>query len=122
MRDKYLRLMQAYSSDEEDLETIRDAVDALVEYVKTVYIMELHKEYYRMTTEGEEYRAEIKRLDDARHHAHEAAITATKMLNRMAEMAEVPVLFEGDLGQRQEVAEFCMAFVDEVFATRVCVR
>lgn len=118
MKMRYLRLLAAYSDDEEMLEEIAEYIDRFPAYIHKVYTMELRKEIYRMTLEGADYREAFERIDHERHNAHELAISAITILNRLAEQANVPPLFEGDLGKRQEVAEFCMAFVREVFAAR----
>lgn len=119
MKDRYLKLIEACGDDEDLLAFVTEGADKFEGYVHEVYVTDIRRPAYRKMYEGDALRAELTRLDESRHVAHEAAIASIKQLNRLADNLHVPILYEGDLANRYQIADFCMAFVKEVFDARV---
>ena len=68
--------------------------------------------------EGEKVRDALEKNDQDRHNAHERAIMGVKRLNRFAEMKGLEPIFDGDVSNRYEVADFCCETVKEYFDNR----
>lgn len=113
-----IALVNAYSKDEDALELIETNMNNLNNYVSAVYAMEVQIQTLRFRLEGDEYREAVTNLDRRRRSAHEAAIAACSILNRLAGLEGVEPLYSGNLEDRNEVAEFCIAIVDELFHGR----
>ena len=110
-RDRFKRLVCSAKGDADVLSIIEDAMNSFSHYVNTVYSMEIHLQTLRFRLEGDAYRDAVMELDRRRHSAHEAAIASCAVINRVADRI-------GNLENRYEVAEFCMAIVDEMFRGR----
>ena len=54
-----------------------------------------------------------------RNNAHERAIMGVKRLNRFAGMKGLEPIFDGDVSNRYEVADFCCETVKEYFDNRI---
>ncbi len=102
----------------EDQQILRDIMISLHTYVDTVTRGEIDVRLISHRTEGQEYRDLISDYDQKRHLAHEAAISDTKLLNRLAAVYHVPPVFTGDESQRHEVADFCLEFDRFIFVNR----
>lgn len=118
----FLSLVEANSGNEAILRGIQRSMNALGEYVNAVYTMELKMPILRFRLEPAEFRDAIMELDRTRRDAHEAAIDACRILNRMCEKAGLENLYPGNIDERLEVAEFCMTVVSTLFEDRVGVR
>lgn len=68
--------------------------------------------------EGQAYRDLVTRYDEARHAAHETAITNVRVLNRLADLYELSPVFTGDINQRHQVAGFCLELDRYLFVNR----
>lgn len=117
-KTNFIALVNAYSKDEDALELIETNMNNLNNYVSAVYAMEVQIQTLRFRLEGDEYREAVTNLDRRRRSAHEAAIAACSILNRLAGLEGVEPLYSGNLEDRNEVAEFCIAIVDELFHGR----
>ena len=117
-KTNFIALVNAYSKDEDALELIETIMSNLNNYVSAVYAMEVQIQTLRFRLEGDEYREAVTNMDRRRRIAHEAAIAACSMLNRLAGLEGVEPLYSGNLEDRNEVAEFCIAIVDELFHGR----
>ena len=117
-KTNYIALVNAYSKDVDALELIETNMNNLNNYVSAVYAMEVQIQTLRFSLEGDEYREAVTNLDRRRRSAHEAAIAACSILNRLAGLEGVEPLYSGNLEDRNEVAEFCIAIVDELFHGR----
>ena len=69
--------------------------------------------------EGEKVRDALEKNDQDRHNAHERAIMGVKRLNRFAGMKGLEPIFDGDVSNRYEVADFCCETVKEYFDNRI---
>ena len=117
-KTNFIALVNAYSKDEDALELIETNMNNLNNYVSAVYAMEVQIQTLRFRLEGDEYREAVTNLDRRRRSAHEAAIAACSILNRLAGLEGVEPLYSGNLEDRNEVAEFCIAIVDDLFHGR----
>lgn len=116
-REKYEALFHNRKMDDFYAEQLLDCIKNFYEYVAQVVLMEASGSVNQIVLAGEpkQIGAERMRLDNNRTNAHEAAIASTKMLNRICEQFGEPLFFEGDVGQRKQVAAFCLDVVDEFF-------
>lgn len=114
----YLTIVEAASDDYDMLEIINSDMNALELYVQSVYTMEVTIPVVRARYEGEEVRDRITALDRNRRAAHERAIIAVKRLNRFSGILGVAPLFEGDVNDRYQIADFCHKVVSEIFSNR----
>ena len=114
-KTNFITLVNSYNDDEDALDLIETNMNNLNGYVSAVYAMEVQIQTLRFRLDGEDYREAVTNLDKRRRNAHEAAIAACSILNRLA---GVDPLYSGDLEDRNEVAEFCIAIVDELFHGR----
>ena len=97
---------------------VKRGLSALHEYVKSVDEGETRIKIAYARYEGEELREIVSAADSARRIAHEAAISHTAVLNRMAESNGIAPLFNGDLDDRLQVADFCLDVTVELFQRR----
>jgi len=68
--------------------------------------------------EFKEYREYVTKLDEDRHHTHEALIAQVKMLNKLCEMTGIDFIYQGDIDKRVEVGDFALQVTAELFQTR----
>ena len=81
--------------------------------------MEFSSILIREREEGEKLREDLEKCDQDRHNAHERAIMGVKRLNRFAAMKGLSPIYEGDINNRYEIADFCSEVVNEYFDTRI---
>lgn len=115
MKKEFLQLIEAYKEDEDFLDAILENMSRIVRYVDAVTAMEYQIPIIYARYEGEEVRDKIQNLDSRRRTAHEAAIVAVAQLTRWAKVKEVSPMFDGDVTNRYEIADFCMDLVKEFF-------
>lgn len=96
------------------IEAISDAVKSFVSYVNTVDQTENLINIASVRYEGEEYREKITQYDRMRRDRHEEALANVSMLNRIATMYNISNVFLGDVGDRYEVADFCLDVVEYI--------
>ncbi len=85
-------------------------------YVKAVYMLEVSVQLISARTfDAREAAEEVAEQDRKRRVMHEAAIAAVSSCNRMAERFGVQPVFDGNIEDRYEVADFCGDFVVEIF-------
>ena len=118
-KEKINKLIESWKDDKEVLDIIQADVLALGEYTQAVYYMEFSVAIIKAKYEGEEVRDALGKNDQSRHDAHERAIMGVKRLNRFALMKGLEPIFEGDIDNRYEVADFCCATVKEYFDNRM---
>lgn len=103
----------------EDLENVKDSMGSLFAYVETVVRGETEIRMRDEGTDGQDYRNLISDYDTRRHSRHEAAISGTKLLNRLAVLYGTEPVFTGDETQRHQIADFCQEFCSWLFASRM---
>ena len=114
----YVELLEYFKTDHDVLDIIKTDITHLQEYVQAVYSMETLIPIYRVRYDGDDLRYHIEKLDNARRDKHNLAIMSVKRLNRFADLADLPHLFDGNVDDRYEVADFCMNTVNTVFSAR----
>ena len=114
----YVELLEYFKTDHDVLDIIKTDITHLQEYVQAVYSMETLIPIYRVRYDGDDLRYNIEKLDNARRDKHNLAIMSVKRLNRFAGLADLPRLFDGNVDDRYEVADFCMNTVNTVFSAR----
>lgn len=117
-KERFELLIKAAGNDEDILTLIEDSMNALSSYVNAVYAMEVQIQTLRFRLEGAEYRDAVMELDKRRRSAHEAAIASCSVLNRVASIIGSEAMYTGNLDDRYEVADFCIAIVEELFHGR----
>lgn len=117
-KERFELLVKAAGNDEDILTLIEDSMNTLSSYVSAVYAMEVQIQTLRFRLEGAEYRDAVMELDKRRRSAHEAAIASCSVLNRVASILGTEVMYTGNLDDRYEVADFCIAIVEELFHGR----
>ena len=118
VKEKINRLIKECKDDFDMLDIIQSDVLALGEYVTEVCSMEFPSILIREREEGAKLREDLEKCDQDRHNAHERAIMGVKRLNRFAAMKGLPLIYEGDINNRYEIADFCSEVVNEYFDTR----
>jgi len=117
-RERFVNLVNAAGNDEDIQWMIESNMNNLAEYVNAVYGMEIQLQTLRFRLEGAELREAITTLDRRRRNAHEAAIAACSALNRVAGILGTTPIYDGDVSDRNQVADFCIAVVEEIFKDR----
>ena len=102
----------------EMLDLVKDAMTSGLTYVNCVDEMEVQIPYIYAKYEGEEILFRVQNMDQARRHAHDAAVANAQVLNRMADHYGVSPVFLGDTEDRYQVAVFCLDVVAKLFAHR----
>ena len=117
LEKKFLDLVNVWKNDECALEYIEKDMNSFANYVQAVYTMEM-----KITMASTLYNHDAEKyanirytLDLQRHNCHEIAITAINQLCRFARMKNVDPLYDGDLEDRYEIANFCRKIVLHFF-------
>lgn len=120
----YKDLIEAING-EEDLteqkelhEMVENAMKSALNYVNAVDGMELAMPRIMATLDGEDMRRQIEMLDQSRRCAHEAAIAQVSFLNRICNMYGIDAIYTGSLDDRNQIGDFCIDVVKDVFAER----
>jgi len=112
----FLELIEANKDDNDMLDIIADMMNSFSNYVASVYKMETLIPIIRFKYEGDDQQDRIMKLDTARKFAHENAINACNILNRMVKAAGIEEPFyDGNIKDRYEVADFCIEVTKEFF-------
>lgn len=98
--------------------TIEDSMNSFNDYVNCVNHCEVKIALAYATYEGQELRDYVTDLDQRRRRHHECAISSTSICNRIAGMYGVDNIFEGDVNDRFQVADFCLEVVNDLFTNR----
>lgn len=118
IKNNFLQLVKSCGKDEELFDFIEMGMNAMVNYVGKVAHMEYCIPLYNGRYEGQEYRDKVQELDERRRMAHESAISAVDSLTRLAKNLGVEPMFDGNLEDRYQIADFCEAMVREFFINR----
>ena len=115
LKQRFEKAVLASRGDEDALMLLKFAADGITEYVNSVC-----KHFYMAKIIVAEKgwfdsREEIASLDKSRHFAHGNAIMLLRAVNRQCEKQRIEPFCDVDLNDRYAVANFCGAFVNEVF-------
>lgn len=111
-------LVKAYKDDKDVLEMIYDSLESMSSYVKAVNSMENTITVLRFKMDPEEYHIRVQELDRNRKIIHDGVISSIKFLNRISNVAHLPLFYSGDVDDRYEVATFAGEVVKEIFDNR----
>lgn len=122
-KDVITRLADFYADDAEMLEVIDEVLNSFADYHNTIYKMETA--LLTLNPNGidtADYQNLVSSLDNSRTSSHNAVIVNVSMLNRLAERAGQPPIYEGVISKerpyRREVANTVLMFVQEVISDR----
>lgn len=115
-------LIQACKTDSELLEIIQDALRSFEEYHTAIYSMEIRKQLLAGTVDALQYQEEIGEMDRRRTSSHNAVISNISLLNRLAEQAGLPPVYEGVISReqpyRRQIADAVLDYVRDVILAR----
>lgn len=115
-------LIQACKADSELLEIIQDALRSFEEYHTAIYSMEIRKQLLAGTVDALQYQEEIGEMDRRRTSSHNAVISNISLLNRLAEQAGLPPVYEGVISReqpyRRQIADAVLDYVRDIILAR----
>lgn len=115
-------LIQACKADSELLEIIQDALRSFEEYHTAIYSMEIRKQLLAGTVDALQYQEEIGEMDRRRTSSHNAVISNISLLNRLAEQAGLPPVYDGvisrDQPYRRQIADAVLNYVRDIILAR----
>ena len=122
-RDSLNALIRISVSDEDAYDLICGALKSFQEYHAAIYEMETAKTLLSAKGEDpEKYRQSIQSLDRARTVCHNAILANVNILNRMAENAKLPLVYEGVVSEvhpyRREVADAVLNYIRNIVLER----
>ncbi len=116
-------LIEANSNDKEMLDIIFNCLNDFEEYHRRIFEMETKLVVYSdKTMSREDYIDTRENLDKARTVSHNAVIMDVKMLNRLAEKNNIPLIYEGTVSEekpyRRELANAVLEYVENIIKNR----
>jgi hypothetical protein len=120
LREKFEELVGRLKQQEDSelFESVHYAIESCGRYIETVTAMEAVILVQRFRLEPAEYRECLMEADKRRRTTHNGLIANVSILNRICKMVELPPIFEGEVENRIEVAEFAAQVATEMFETR----
>ena len=116
---KINKLIQVTRDNLDDLYLVDTSLESFITYVKTVARMEKEIPLIRIRSLSQEELIEgIQQLDTRRRRAHNSAIASVSILNRICKLYGIEELYEGNLDDRQEVAQFAKDIVNAYISTK----
>lgn len=116
------KLVRHYRNDNEALEFIKSALDSFEEYHAAVMKDQLFPFVYGGVIVGSEYREKRAALDKARSIHHNSVIANVNLLNRMAQAAGLPAIYNGVVSEerpyRRQIADAVFEFIAFVIEHR----
>ena len=127
IRERYISLLNAIEAESEedkkdDAEFVNERILNLGDYLLTVYVQQAELSSLNLRFSGIDIPEKVMDLDSRRHTAHEKAIDSVRQLNRLCRALGVPLIYEGDENNRQEIAAFCRDVVTNFFDMRTFKR
>ncbi len=124
LNEKTLRsLIETLGNDADILSLIDDCLASFEAYHSAVYKLETYKMLHNGNIKnGEIYRDTVMELDRARTVCHNAVIANISILNRLADMQNLPHVYEGIVSEerphRRILAESVFEYVEKVIKNR----
>lgn len=100
---------------DEALDTIETELTAFPEYANVVIREQIMMPIWRERCEPEEFRENVKNIDTRRRDAHDGAITAVNVLNRISAKLELEPFADIDTNDRHAVAEMVGKYTNELY-------
>ena len=116
-------LINVSMDDKESLDFIVKALKQFENYHRAIFEMETWRKIYDSNVLGlEEYQNTLKALDKQRSLCHNALLADISILNRMAEEAEIGLIYNGIVSEqkpyRRQVADSVLAYIESVILER----
>lgn len=103
----------------DDLSMIQDGINGMGEYISAVVNMESAIQLAQIRMDGDEFRVYVQSLDTARRHSHNGCLTSINLINRLATLNGLDVIFNIEGLDRTAIADkIIKPLVDEYFADR----
>jgi hypothetical protein len=118
--DKINKINEVYKDDELIIEMLNDTINDASKYVDVVTRNEALIKTLRFRLEGYDFRVRVQELDELRRRTHNGLIANLKSLNRLlsTDKRKELLLFEGDINDRYQVADWAMDAVNNIFTNR----
>lgn len=118
--DKINKINEVYKDDELIIEMLNDTINDASKYVDVVTRNEALIKTLRFRLEGYDFRVRVQELDELRRRTHNGLIANLKSLNRLlsTDKRKELLLFEGDINDRYQVADWAMDAVNNIFSSR----
>lgn len=118
--DKINKINEVYKDDELIIEMLNDTINDASKYVDVVTRNEALIKTLRFRLEGYDFRIRVQELDELRRRTHNGLIANLKSLNRLlvTDKKNDLLLFEGDINDRYQVADWAMEAVNNIFTNR----
>ncbi len=100
---------------EEALDFLSGHLNRFTDYVNTVIREQYMGPLWKATLSTENYLDRVQTLDKERRVKHNCAIDSVNILNRISKNFGLPPFADIDTEQRDEVANFCGAFTNQVY-------
>ena len=115
-------LIRSCKNDSELLEILQDALLSFEEYHQAIYSMEIKKHLLSGTMDALQYQEDVRNMDQLRTNRHNAVIANVSMLNRMAEQAGLPPVYDGVISReqpyRRQIADAVLGYVQDIILER----
>ncbi len=116
MLKKYERIVEACGKDKSLLEFVQDCLTTYANYVNNIVEMEIRVPILRARgMDVKDFQEAVERLSFACKSSQGCAVDASNMLNRFCERYGLPMFFEGDTSDKEQVADFALKVVNEFF-------
>ena len=117
---KINKINEVYKDDELIIEMLNDTINDASKYVDVVTRNEALIKTLRFRLEGYDFRIRVQELDELRRRTHNGLIANLKSLNRLlvTDKKNDLLLFEGDINDRYQVADWAMEAVNNIFTNR----
>lgn len=100
---------------DEALDFLAGHLNRFTDYANVVIRSQYMGPLWRATLSTEDYISRTENLDKERRMKHNCAIDSVNILNRMSKNFGLPPFADIDTEERNEVADFCGAFVNQVY-------
>ena len=115
-------LIRVSQNDPELLEAIQDALLSFEAYHTAIFTMETKRRILASTVDTKQYQEEIGNMDRVRTTCHNAVLANVNMLNRIAEQANLPLVYDDVISEKQpyrrQVADAVLEYVQDVILER----
>lgn len=116
-------LIRIYASDEDAYDLICEALKSFQDYHAAIFEMESMKTLLSAKGEDvEKYQHSIQELDLSRTACHNAVLANVNILNRLAENANLPPVYNGVVSEehpyRKMVADAVLGYVHNIILSR----
>ena len=121
--DSIVKLIAFHKSNSMMLSFIKKALDSFEEYYEAVFDEQLFPVIFgNGAMDADEYREQAMALDRKRTIRHNTVITNVGILNRMAQNAGLPPVYDGIVSEerpyRREVANAVIAYMEGIINMR----